>query len=102
MPIVCGSGSGAMQAQQISPARILVPPRARFLEFCLRAESAIWRIQNSHRCAFVTISFPFMVNFVRRTVAWLSGIASGLLWRSAVHRLLRFPPVPGGKRGEFA
>jgi hypothetical protein len=61
-PIVCGTGSGAMQPQQICPARILVPPRARFPDVCLRAESAYWRIQYSHRSAFVNLIPSFLPN----------------------------------------
>jgi hypothetical protein len=61
MPVVCGTGNGAKQPQQIFPARIMIPPVGRFPECCLRAESAYWRIQYSHFSAFVNVNLPFLL-----------------------------------------
>jgi len=65
-----------MQVQQICPARILVPPRTRFPDFCLRAESAYWRIQYSHRSAFVNLILPFLTTLFVGVLSLLSGITS--------------------------
>jgi hypothetical protein len=86
-----------MQAQQISPARILVPPRGRFRDPCLRVELRIWRIQTSGFFPVVNVSSSFLAKIGRRRGGLAERHRSGLLWPAA-----RFPfaAPPAGIRQE--